>query len=107
MQATIKGNAEVEKNVDLEAIMNDIASLKRDVGALTENLKTGIGNDATGVGRNAAARLSNEARRLYGNFAEQGQHSVKALSRHVEEQPVTSLLIAFAVGMIGSRLLLR
>jgi len=107
MQATIKGNAEVEKNSDLETIMSDIASLKRDVGALAEHLRTGAVDHATGAGRNATTRLSDEARRLYGNLAEQGQHSVKALSRHVEEQPVTSLLVAFALGMIGSRMLSR
>jgi ElaB/YqjD/DUF883 family membrane-anchored ribosome-binding protein len=107
MQATIKSNTEVEKNSDLEAIMNDIASLKRDVGALAEHLKSGAVDSVTEVGRNAAARVSDEARRLYGNLADQGQHSVKALSRHVEEQPVTSLLFAFALGMIGSRLLSR
>jgi len=107
MQATIRGNGEVEKNPDLEAIMNDIASLKRDFGALAEHLKTGAVDGAMGVGRNAAARVSDEARRLYDNLAEQGQRPVKALSRHVEEQPVTSLLIAFALGIIGSRMLSR
>jgi len=29
------------------------------------------------------------------------------LGRHVEEKPVMSLLIAFVLGLIGSRLLLR
>jgi len=107
MQATIKGNSEVEQNSDLEAIMNDISSLKRDFGTLAEHLKTGVVDGATEAARDAAARVSDGTRRLYGNLAEQGQHSVKALGRHVEEQPVTSLLIAFALGFIGSRILSR
>jgi hypothetical protein len=30
-----------------------------------------------------------------------GQGVIKAISRHVEEQPITSLLVAFGVGMIA------
>jgi hypothetical protein len=107
MQATMKSNGGVENNSDLEAIMNDIAALKRDFGALAEHLKTGAVDGASGAARDAAARVSDEARRLYGNLAEQGQYSVKALGRHVEEKPVMSLLIAFVLGLIGSRMLLR
>jgi ElaB/YqjD/DUF883 family membrane-anchored ribosome-binding protein len=107
MQTTIKGNSEVEKNSDLEAIMNDIASLKRDFGALAAHVKSGAVDGATGAAREAAVRVSGEAKRLYGNLAEQGQHSVKALGRHVEEQPVMSLLIAFAIGLLGGRMLSR
>jgi ElaB/YqjD/DUF883 family membrane-anchored ribosome-binding protein len=32
---------------------------------------------------------------------------VKAISRQVEERPITSLLVAFGVGMIVSRLMSR
>jgi hypothetical protein len=99
MQATINGTAEAEQNADFEGIKNDIASLKRDIGALTQSV--------TGAGRNAAARVSDEARQLYGNLAEQGQHSVKALYQRVEKQPMKSLLIAFTLGVIGSRMLSR
>lgn len=107
MQTASKITSEVEKNTDLEAILNDIASLKRELGTLTGHLKTGAVDSATGAARDAAAHLSDEARRIYGNLAEQGQHSVKAIGRHVEEQPIMSLLIAFALGFIGSRMLSR
>jgi hypothetical protein len=99
MQATINRTTEAEKNADFEGIKDAIASLKRDVGALMESV--------TGAGRNAAARASDEAGRLYGNLTEQGQHSVKALYQRVEKQPMMSLLIAFALGVIGSRMLSR
>jgi ElaB/YqjD/DUF883 family membrane-anchored ribosome-binding protein len=107
MQVTTEANPKVPKTSDLEAIMDDIATLKRDFGQLAEHLRTGAVDGATGAARDATARISDETRRLYGNVAAQGQHSVKALGRRVEEQPVTSLLIAFALGMIGSRILSR
>lgn len=107
MPPAIKSNAEVEKNFDLEAITSDIFSLKRDLGVLAEHLKSGAVDGATGAAREAAARLSDEARRLYGNLAERGQHSVKALGRQVEAQPLMSLLIAFALGALGGRMLSR
>jgi hypothetical protein len=40
-------------------------------------------------------------------LAAQGERSMKALTRQVEEQPVMSLLLAFALGFAGSRWLSR
>lgn len=88
---------------DIEAIGDDIASLKRDLAALAEHVKRGAVSGATG----AAAQLSSEASDLYDRVASESANSAKALSRQIEEQPLTSLLIAFALGFVGSRLLPR
>jgi hypothetical protein len=88
---------------DIEAIGDDIASLKRDLAALAEHVKRGAVSSATG----AAAQLSSEAAEIYDRLASEGANSARALSRQVEAQPLTSLLIAFALGFIGSRLLPR
>lgn len=107
MSAIVKGNSELETNSDLDAITGDIAALKRDLGALAEHFKAGPIDGATSAARDAAARVTGEARRIYGSLAEQGQSSVKALGRQVEEQPVMALLVAFGIGLIGGRLLSR
>jgi len=52
-------------------------------------------------------QISGEAMRAYENLAAQGERSVKVIGRQVEEQPVVSLLLAFAVGFLGSRMLSR
>ena len=96
-----------ESNPDLDAIVSDLASLRRDLSALTDHLKTGAINGAKGATRDVAGHLGDEAERLYGNLAAQGERSMKALGRQVEEQPVMSLLLAFALGFAGSRLLSR
>jgi hypothetical protein len=85
MVSVTKGNSDAEANPDLQAILNDVAALKSDLAALVRGMKNGV----------------------YENLAAQGERSVKAIGRHVEEQPVMSLLLAFAVGFIGSRLLSR
>jgi hypothetical protein len=90
-------------NTDFEAITHDIATLKRDVAALVEHVKNGAVSSATG----AAAQLKDGAQDIYGRLAAEGLDSAKALSRHVEEQPMTSILVAFALGFLGSRLLAR
>lgn len=88
---------------DLQTIMSDIAALKRDLAALLHNVKGNVADDA----RTAAGHLSEEALRVYANLAERSERSVKAVGRQVEEQPVMSLLIAFAIGFLGSRMLSR
>jgi hypothetical protein len=92
---------------DLNAIMSDLASLRRDFAALTDHLKSGAIQGANGMARDAAAQLGDAAERIYSNVAAQSERSMKAIGRQVEEQPVMSLLLAFALGFIGSRWLSR
>src|SRR5271169_5925358 len=94
-------------NPDLNAIVDDLASLRRDIAALTDHLKIGAVNGAKGAARDAAGHLGEEAERLYGSLAAQGERSMKAIGRQVEEQPIMSLLVAFALGFAGSRWLVR
>ena len=81
---------------DLETIQSDLESLKRDLAALMNHLKIGL---TEGVGA--------EASRLGGLMCEQGDRSLKAVQRQVQEQPLLFLAGAFAVGFLGSRVLLR
>jgi hypothetical protein len=55
----------------------------------------------------AAKTVNGHARRIYGSLAAEGERSVAALAQQVEERPFASLLIAFAVGFVGSRMLTR
>jgi len=88
---------------DLEAITDDISALKRDLAALVEHVKS----DAVSGATDAASQFRNEAHDIYGRLAAEGARSAKVISRQVEEQPMVSLLAAFAVGFLGSRLLQR
>ncbi|HTZ80665.1 MAG TPA: hypothetical protein VMC10_22330 [Stellaceae bacterium] len=80
------------KDSDFAAISEDVASLKRDLANLMEHIRKGS---------------NRTAQDLYNGLAAEGERSVKAISRQVEEQPLTSLLIAFGIGVIGGRLLSR
>lgn len=92
---------------ELDAIGDDVALLKRDLSRLMEHVKNGTYDGAKGSTQDAVERLSDEADRLYRTLARRGGKSIKAIGRQVEEQPLTSLLIAFGVGLISGRLLRR
>jgi ElaB/YqjD/DUF883 family membrane-anchored ribosome-binding protein len=97
----------VATNPDLQEIMNDIASLKEDIAKLAGHLKNSAIDTTAGAARSVVGQLSDEAARIYESLAAQGERSAKTISRQVEEQPMTSLLVAFALGFVGSRLLSR
>jgi ElaB/YqjD/DUF883 family membrane-anchored ribosome-binding protein len=80
-----KSNSEAESSPDLQTVMNDVSALKGDLAALVRNMKSDV----------------------YDNLAATGERSVKAIGSQVEKRPILSLLIAFAVGFVGSRLLSR
>ena len=107
MSATAKIHPVNGSNPDLDAIASDLAALRRDITTLTDHLKIGAISGVKGAARDAAGHLGDEAERLYSNLAAQGERSMKALSRQVEEQPIMSLLLAFALGFAGSRWLSR
>jgi hypothetical protein len=92
---------------DIETIGDDLAALKRDFASLIEHLKTGATVGAGDSARQAAGKLGDEAQQLYGKLASERTRSVQALSRQIELQPVASLLIAFAAGFLGGRLLAK
>jgi ElaB/YqjD/DUF883 family membrane-anchored ribosome-binding protein len=98
---------DAETKADFDAVATDLAMLKRDVAALMSQLKSGAVRGAKEAAEDTLDQLSERASRLYDKVAAQGERSAEAISRQVEEQPIASLLIAFGVGFIVSRLLSR
>jgi ElaB/YqjD/DUF883 family membrane-anchored ribosome-binding protein len=85
-----------EADSEIERIAADIQALKRDFARLMEHVKTG-----------ATESVSGEASRLYETIAAEGQRHAATLAQSVEEKPLASVLIAFAVGFVSARILLR
>jgi ElaB/YqjD/DUF883 family membrane-anchored ribosome-binding protein len=81
---------------DLDQVMKDVQALKKDLASLLERVRAG-----------ATETVSEEARRLYNTFASESERQAAALAQTVEEKPITSLLIAFAIGFISGRVLIR
>ena len=81
---------------DLNRISRDIQALKEDLARLVDHLKTG-----------ATETVSGEASRLYETLTSEGQRQAAALAHSVEEKPLASVLIAFAIGFVGGRIVLR
>jgi ElaB/YqjD/DUF883 family membrane-anchored ribosome-binding protein len=88
---------------DLAAIAEDVAKLRRDLATLMTHVKEG-GAD---IAQDTLEKISKEARDIYRAVAAEGEHSLKAMSKRVEEQPIASILIAFGIGLIAGKLLSR
>ena len=92
-----------DASADIQAIMNDLASLRSDIATLTNHVSSTTVNAAN----SAAGQIGTQASKAFDNLSAQSQRSVKAIGNQIEEQPITSLLIAFALGFVGSRMLSR
>jgi len=107
MNSTTRVKPETDTEVDFDAIVKNIAALRQDFADLMSQMKSGALKGANDTAENVLSQLGDRASHLYDNVTAQGERSVKAVSRQVEERPVMSLLIAFGVGFIASRLLSR
>ena len=107
MKTATGTKSEAEMPPDIEAIVDDLAALKRDLATLMSHLKTDALNGASEAAQSAIGRIGDQAESIYESLAAQGKRSGKKIGRQVEEQPVLSLLVAFAVGFCASRLLSR
>jgi ElaB/YqjD/DUF883 family membrane-anchored ribosome-binding protein len=88
---------------DLDDIRGDLDELRRNLAMLMEHVKNSAANRVTG----SVEGMTEEARQLYGRLAEEYEEHAETLARQVEERPLSSLLIAFLVGVVAGRILLR
>jgi hypothetical protein len=103
MDSALKTRPDSAGTPSLDKIVDDIAALRRDISALTGQLRSSA---VKGAGE-ALDEIGGKAKQIYGNLADQGERSAKALGEQVKEQPLLSLVIAFALGLISSRFLSR
>src|SRR6266567_8278019 len=107
MASATKSRRRGAASASVDAIVDDLAALKRDFARLMEQVKSGAVDGAGKTAEDLLERLNERASELYDRVSEQGENSVRVISRQVEERPFTSLLVAFGVGVIASRLLSR
>ena len=91
----------------LDAIANDLAALKRDFTALIAEFKANSFDQAKETAQQAAEQLSDKAADIYGQATAKAGRGAQALAHEIEERPLTTLLLAFSVGFIASRLMSR
>ena len=92
---------------DLESIANDLAALKQDFATLIADLRAGTVGRAKTAAHDAAEQLGDRAANLYSQAAAQAEKGARVLAQEIDERPLTTLLVAFAVGFVASRLLSR
>ena len=94
MNEAVKHKSDVTP--DLDAIKDEIDSLRKNLATLARQ-----------AGNGAVGKLSDRGHQIYDRLHDGGEHIVRAASHEIEERPLTSVLIAFAVGFVGGRLLAR
>ncbi|MDR3535801.1 MAG: hypothetical protein P4L71_04810 [Acetobacteraceae bacterium] len=110
MSANVAQPAEGTMTPDLTQIGDDLAALKHDLAELLGHVRSGAVNgagDAADAVRSSVGQLSRKTRTAYDDLSAQAECTAKAIGGQIEERPVTSLLIAFGVGVLASRLLSR
>ena len=95
--------SKVENGQEYQAVLADLASLRADISALAAHVTNGSMRAAT----TAANDMTAEAARLYDGAAAAGKSSAKAVEAQIEAHPLMSLILAFSLGFVGSRLLPR
>ena len=92
---------------DVEALREDLNALRADIGSLAATIKGMMGNATRSAGT-AAEESIDELRERLERLADEarlrGRAASETIQRQVEERPLTSLLVAFALGMVISRL---
>ena len=93
----------IENSAEFKAMMADLASLRADVAQLAGHVKAGTLSAA----ETAAERVSAEASRLTGAVTDASKASAKAVEHQIDAHPIVSLMLAFCLGFVGSRLLVK
>jgi ElaB/YqjD/DUF883 family membrane-anchored ribosome-binding protein len=107
MKRTVKSKRKAAASVDLDTLIDDLATLKTDFATIIGQIKSGAVDHASERAELLLGQLSDRANELYETVSEQGTQSAEAVSEQVRARPIASLLLAFGLGFIVSRMVLR
>lgn len=105
MKRSVK--SEPTEEPDIDRVKEEISALTRDLALLIDKLKTAAADGSVEAVRESVEQLGDRARMLHETLGAQGERSANAVTRQIEAHPVVSLLVAFGVGFLASRLLAR
>lgn len=110
MDTEVAGHRTTGTAPDLADISKDLAALKRDLADLATHLRSSaaasVGEAASAI-RSSAGQFGDKTRSAYDELASQAERSTKAIAGQIEERPVISLLVAFAIGIVAGRIVSR
>ncbi|HLI09959.1 MAG TPA: hypothetical protein VKY65_00030 [Alphaproteobacteria bacterium] len=67
------------------------------------SLKSGV-DSATRAARNAVETIGEQTHRLQEDLTARGRRSAEVVRHQVEERPITSILLAFCLGLVIGRI---
>lgn len=102
-------NTERTSEADLRNLQEELAQLREDVsrlaGTLAELGRKGL-EDVKSVGADRVEELRRELERVSREVQQRSRDALSGVEESVRERPFTSVLLAFGLGLILSRLLL-
>jgi ElaB/YqjD/DUF883 family membrane-anchored ribosome-binding protein len=99
----LRGAAVMTDTIKTRTDTAEIESLKDELDTLRKTVAT----IAKQMGNGAAKKIAENGHEFYDVLHDRGERVVRAASHEIEERPLTSVLIAFAAGFVGGRLLSR
>ena len=102
MAETQKSQSRAEGDVreDLDALKGDMEALRGDFARLIETL----GGKASHKARSEAEAVRERVERLAEDVERRGRDELNKVESQIEARPMTSLAVAFAIGLIFGRM---
>ncbi len=95
---------------DLETLKTDLKNLRADVSSLMHSLKGAASSTAHNVGddlKHTGGQLGEQVMDALGTVKDKGSELTSSLEGHVQDRPLISVLVAFGLGLVLSRMLER
>ena len=101
-ETTTQTEARIERDLksDMNVIKADIDNLRKDLAAALDRIK----GTAASRAESEIQALQKRINRIADDLQTGGRESLRAVEERIEERPLVSLAIAFAVGLVLGRL---
>jgi ElaB/YqjD/DUF883 family membrane-anchored ribosome-binding protein len=101
-ESTAKTESRIERDLksDVDAIKSDLDNLRKDLAAVLDRIK----GTATSRAESEIQALQKRIGKIADDLQTGGREGLRAVEERIEERPLISLAIAFAVGIVLGRL---
>ncbi|HSA82902.1 MAG TPA: hypothetical protein VLE23_18945 [Geminicoccaceae bacterium] len=101
-ETTTKTESRLERDLksDVDAIKSDLDTLRKDLTTVLDRIK----GTATSRAESEIQALQKRLNKIADDLQTGGRESLRAVEERIEERPLVSLGIAFAVGLVLGRL---